>query len=399
MKKKLLILAVAGFALASCSSDETVNSLANSEANEINFRPLMTGVTRTAYSNGPISSFDTGDAFNVYASYKNAKYFQANFQKQAGSTFTSTPIYYWPGDLGTDYTFSEYNTAFGTTYADQSAFESAVGGSDRIKKMTFTAIFSATQKVDNPGIIEDFSPASSAGSQVDVLVAKTEVTSDAGTSGVPLTFYHALSQVIVKVKNTNADLNLAITDVMLGQVTTNGTFTYTGNGSAKVARTDWGAATSPARGSYTQSQAVNFTGTNDGSSDNAVVTLGSPWLIVPQVAVNTQEYNTANSTLPSIDGSTNPDIVGNFLALKMSITNHGNTISTTRWCCWPINQTFDPGYIYTFVIDAGSGGYQPVDTDNNKSGLDKVLPNAIVFSATCSIDPWVASGSDIPVNN
>ena len=46
MKKNLFILAVAGLALASCSSDETIASQATSQANEISFRPLVNNLTR-----------------------------------------------------------------------------------------------------------------------------------------------------------------------------------------------------------------------------------------------------------------------------------------------------------------------------------------------------------------
>ena len=45
MKKKLLILAVAGLALASCSNDETV---AVNESDAISFRPLINNATRHA---------------------------------------------------------------------------------------------------------------------------------------------------------------------------------------------------------------------------------------------------------------------------------------------------------------------------------------------------------------
>ena len=48
MKKNLFILAVAGLALASCSSDETVASQATSQANEISFRAFNNGMTRAA---------------------------------------------------------------------------------------------------------------------------------------------------------------------------------------------------------------------------------------------------------------------------------------------------------------------------------------------------------------
>ena len=362
MKKKLFFLAVAAVALASCSNDETIASQANSEANEISFRPLMTGVTRAAIDPGVKTGFATGNKFNVYADYAESKYFQTDFEKQASSTFTSANKYYWPSDLGTG---------------------------EPAKTMTFTAIYGATQKADNPGVIDDYTPATAAAAQVDVLVAKKAVTSNPGSAGVVLDFRHALSQIVVKVKNTNANLKLTISDVQIGQVKTVGDFAYTGNGTGKVAQGDWTPATA---GTYTQSSlGVTFTGTNGGTSDNQVITLGSPWLIVPQDKVNTAQYSTANTPAPTITSSTSPDIVGNYLALKMTIKNNdasGTVIASERWCCWPIDQDFDPGYKYVFVIDAGTGGYQPVDINNEKTDLDKVLPDAIVFSASCTIDDW-----------
>ena len=361
MKKNLLILAVAALAFASCSNDETV-AVNNSGGNEISFRPLVTGVTRAATDPGVMTAFATGNTFNVYADYAGSKYFQTDFEKQAGSTFTSEDKYYWPTDIGTG---------------------------EPVKTMTFTAIYGATQIANTPGAIDDYTPATTAASQVDVLVAKKAVTSNPGSTGVVLDFRHALSQIVVKVKNTNANLKLTISDVQIGQVKTIGDFTYSGDGTGKVSRSDWTPAT---EGTYTQSSlGVTFTGTNGGTSDNEVITLGSPWLIVPQAKVNTAQYSTANTPAPSITGSTAPDIVGNYLALKMTIKNNdasGTIIASERWCCWPINQDFNPGYKYVFIIDAGSGGYQPVDIDNNKTNLDPVLGDAIVFSASCTIVDW-----------
>lgn len=363
MKKNLLILAAAALSFAACSSDETLSTNeAAQDANVIGFRSFVNSATRAATDPGVMTAFDTGNKFNVYADYAGNKYFQADFEKQSGSTFTSENKYYWPSDLGTG---------------------------APVKTMTFTAIYGATQKADNPGVIDHYTPEAAAASQVDVLVAKKAVTSNPGSTGVVLDFRHALSQIVVKVKNTNANLKLTISDVQIGQVKTVGDFAYTGDGTGKVAQNNWTPATA---GTYTQSSlGVTFTGTNGGTSDNQVITLGSPWLIVPQDKVNTTEYSTANDPAPSITGSTAPDIVGNYLALKMTIKNNdasGTVIASERWCCWPIDQDFDPGYKYVFIIDAGSGGYQPVDINNDKTNLDPVLGDAIVFSASCTIVDW-----------
>ncbi|MBQ8157626.1 MAG: fimbrillin family protein [Prevotella sp.] len=368
MKKNLLFLAMAAVALASCSNDETTSvNESLKDANAISFRPFMNNITRGATDAGVMTAFATGNSFNVYADYDGSKYFQTDFTKQDGSTFTSSNKYYYPSDLG---------AAKGTE-------------PETYKTLTFTAIYGATQIANTAGAIDDYTPAAAATSQVDVLVAKRAITSSPGSTGVVLDFRHALSQIVVKVKNTNANLKLTISDVQIGQVKTIGDFAYTGDGTGKVAQSDWTPATP---GAYTQSSlGVTFTGTNGGTRDNEVVTLGSPWLIVPQDKVNTAEYSTANDPAPSITSSTTPNIVGNYLALKMTIKNNdasGTVIASERWCCWPIDQDFDPGYKYVFIIDAGSGGYQPVDINNDKTDLDPVLGDVIVFSASCTIADW-----------
>ena len=186
MKKNLFILAAAALAFASCSSDETVESAALSKSNEINFRPLLTSATRSANAAGVKSAFESGDIINVYADYKSGKYFQDNFTHD-GSYFSSAQKYYWPNDVTSNH-------------------------------VTFTAIWGATQKADNPGKIENYSPAAAAANQKDILVAK-HVSSDKEAQ-VTLNFRHALSQIYVNAKNTNPNLKVTISGVRIGYVKT-----------------------------------------------------------------------------------------------------------------------------------------------------------------------------------
>ena len=68
MKSKFYLLAAASIALASCSSDETLETYQKSNENvEISFRPLMNAVTRAANAAGPKAAFESGDKINVYA--------------------------------------------------------------------------------------------------------------------------------------------------------------------------------------------------------------------------------------------------------------------------------------------------------------------------------------------
>ena len=393
MKKNLFILAVAGLALASCSNDETVNSLATSGASEISFNSFMSGVTR-ASANGPMSNFADGDQINVYASYYNGtadvKYFQDDFTKQAGSTgFTSTQKHYWP-DM-----------------ADP-------------KKMTFTAIYGATQSTTTVGEITSYSPATAVADQKDVLVARH--VSDDKETPVPMNFRHALSQIVLKVKNDNPSLRITIKAFQIGYVDKTGTFQLDRTSTTSIPNTDtpeaaadgntgsittnvtllpatkWSntAATAPTS-NYIQTLTSDkvFNGTNT----SEVATLGSAWLLLPQTKTAGTDYvnSTANVT---VDANTEPNLNNAYFAVKMVIDSYNGSevtasLATERWCCWPVALTWNPGYKYTYTINLGDGGYQPADVDGT-AGLDPVLGDAIVFSPTCTIDAWVVSDSNVP---
>lgn len=384
MKKNLFILAVAGLALASCSNDETVNSLATSGANEISFRPLMTATTRTANAAGVKSTFESGDIIDVYAAYKNGKYFQDNFTSN-GSTFSSTNKYYWPADVATN-------------------------------NLTFTAIWGATQKVNTPGNVENYTPDAAAANQKDILVAKH--VSATKESPVVMNFRHALSQIFVNVKNTNPNLKVTITGVRIGYVKTASTlFAYSGdvtdtrelgssNNAANVALSDWTLVNFATPGSgetyannYKYDQTVTSTELIGNASDTAHPFAGgfTPWILLPQDMKAFDVDGSSNKLYANQkDGGTAadaPDLSGSYIALQMKIENYNGsavagTIADTQWCYWPITQGWTPGYKYTYTIDVAAGGYMPTDVDNDKI-LDPVLEGAVIeFSATCTIDAW-----------
>ena len=375
MKGNLLILAVACLALASCSNDETVAT--RHDPNEISFRPLIDGTTRsTAGPKAGGTNFETGDVINVYADLYHAstnshsKYFQADFTKQSTGGFTSVTKYYWP------------------------TFESG-------DKLTFTAIYGATQKDGTAGIIEAYSPATEAASQMDVMVAKKETT--AKEPAVVLNFRHALSQIEVKVKNSDATLDFDITGVRIGYVSTTGNFTYSGgatttqeeSGHTTAAQTlvpasDWTpvAVTDANTNKYDQAS----TGTITSTKAATALTSFNSWLLIPQ----TQTAATAYTAATQGTAASNPTLNGSYIALELEIYNYtGSTRSSKlvakQWCYWPCTFTWTPGFKYTYTVDLAGGGYQPINTKSAATTLDKVLGDVIVFSPDCSVDYWVTN--------
>ena len=384
--KKFFFLAVAAVALASCSNDETVEV---NQGEAISFRPLTTGMTRTANSTGLKSAFEEGDIINVHALYNSVQYFQDDFTMQATGGFTSTKPHYWPNDVTT-------------------------------KNVTFTAIWGTTQTAGTAGNFTLYSPATAAASQKDILVAKH--ASATKENPVLLNFRHALSQIFVKVQNTNANLKVTITGVRIGYIkTASSSFTYSGgvtdtqelgsaNNAANVAQGDWTLVDFATPGSG-ETYANNYKYDQDLTSSPTVLTstttaqdftgtLFKPWILLPQDMKTFTDadgdgiVDYANAKENGAAGDA-PDLGGSYIALEMTIENYDvanttatGTIVAKQWCYWPITTNWNPGYKYTYTIDVAGGGYMPTDTNNDKE-LDPVLAGAvIVFSPSCTIDAW-----------
>lgn len=369
--KKTFFFAAAALALASCSQDEVLEV---NRGEAISFRPIVNSVTR-AYSAGPITGFETGDKFNVYADFGSAMYFQADFTRGTAPEdgFWSAAKYYWPNDISAT------------------------------KAMTFTAVFGGTQTAGTAGEVANFSPAASADAQVDLLLAKH--VSKVKETPVLLNFRHALSQIAVKVANTEANFKITVSGVRVGYVAQTGTLTYTGDATdtretgsknaTLIAQTDWDntAATSANANKYDQTvTATELTGVVEAASAVALTGYNS-WLLLPQVLTDAENKYVTTATTASV-ASADPDLAGSYIALKMKVENYNGsavtgTVVSEQWCYWPITTSWLPGYKYTYTINAGSGGYQPADT-NNDGKLDPVLDNAVIwFSPSCTIDAWV----------
>ncbi len=364
MKKNLLILAVAALAFASCSNDETV-AVNNSGGNEISFRPLMTGVTRATYTAGVKTgtAFVADDQINIWATKgttPTAFFSNATFTYSTSAGFTSTPVYYWP------------------TIVDAST-----------NKLDFYASYGADQTA--AGVITGFAPSTS-GTHYDLLTANLGVTSKpaAGVAAGALAFKHALSQIEVKVKNTNANLEFVVSGVKIGYVAMNGTCTFTSGSPV------WSAVTVPTSASTNiYSQTVSDQVVT--SSDAAALTDVTNWMIVPQnlaltsgIRNHQKQYSSdAANGLASAD----PLLDCAYIAIEMIIRNATDdaTIVAKQWCYWPITTNLEAGKKYTYIVDLAGGGYQPCNTKTTtNTTLVPVLDNlGIWFAVASSIESWV----------
>lgn len=365
MKKNLLILAVAGLALASCSNDETVQSVATSNSNAISFRSLNDGLTRAAEK----SAFAANDVINVWCTKGASSYFNnATFTYAAGSYsgFSSNPPYYWP---------------------------STVDASDN--KMTFYATYAGTQTA--AGQISSFTPETDADDQVDLLCSKLECSTKPAAGEAVLAFKHALSEIVVQAKNSNSNLNITVSKVKVGYVAHTGALNFT-TGSPVWTNTN---PTGPAVTAdvYSQDLSSDLVLT----SSAATLTGTAAWMILPQdltlnqsgegKMVYTKAYKTGTQGSASSAANLNCAYIALELLFQDATTDA--TVVAKQWCYWPITTNWLAGKKYTYIIDAAQGGYQPTNVDETEATtLDEILGGLeIRFSTSTTIEAWVTESN------
>lgn len=405
MKKRITFFAFAA-ALAfcySCSNDETVATNDNAASNEISFRPVVSGVTRSATDPQVKTAFAATNVINVWADYDSQKYFYDAYTYSTDpSAFNSADKHYWPATVSNEH------------------------------PVTFTATYGGVTQTAG-GTFAGFTPATSASNQIDLLVAKH--VSESKENPVLLNFRHALSQIAVKVKNTNANLRFVVHGVRIGYVATAATnFVLAFDNSAANSNTQQQAASgslttgadliSSSSWTLTAATSANANKYDQTLTANSCVIEGEtasdielnsathgfyPWLLLPQTmkAFTTdshggsgKEYVSKSSTGTHAD---DPDLSGTYIALQLTIQNWNGTTATggivdTKWCYWPIDglSAWNPGKKYIYTVDVAGGGYLPTDNDNDGK-LDTIL-DEIVISPSCTIDVWNVQ-SDLDVNN
>lgn len=367
MKKKLLIFAVAGFALASCSSDETVASQATSEVNEISFRPLVAGQTR-AYSDVTTDNLSSFYA-EAYNHSDNSSYFTKTTFTKSSSNYVSATKYYWPssGDLDFIAFYPDVDAQF--THSTWN---------------TFT-----------------LSPADDVSTHNDYVVAATiEQTKAASTTGVPMHFKHLGAQIILKVYNSkgtaSGNLKATVTGWKIGYISKSGSYTFASSTATATAITAPTIASGSQKAEnvpngYSQTvSSVEISGESYDTSGEATQ-LGTPVIIVPQTA---ELFNNASKYGPG--GYLN----GAYIAVEMLIedlsgNDLANATSNDFWAAWPITNNWVAGTKYTYTIDLSQGGYVERDVAGNT--VKPWLAGAEIFFSSVDVTPWAeTSGS---VNN
>lgn len=347
MKKKLLILAVAGFALASCSNDETVASQVNTGANEISFRTNVNGVTRAA----DITSASDLKSFKVYAfetSTTSTAYIN-NVEFVGPTTYSSTQKYYWPN----------YNLDFYAWSAN------SVAHGNRNTNVTPTDYHTFAVTAD-----------ATAGNQADFIYAvKTNVANPNGAV-TALSFAHQESKIILKVKNSADNLDFNITAWKIVYPDNVGTVTF--------------ASTTPTWSANTD-QSVSNVFTSDFSTSSVDISaqtaeasqVGETQIMIPQDITKPTAYTGAAGT----------NIAGPYIAVQYTASISSTSYQAQVWGCWPIpTTTWAAGTQYTYTIDIADGGYFETNQDAD-TGLDPILANNVIKFASVTVSSWTDGGN------
>ena len=367
--KKLFFFAIAALGLAACSNDEVVDTIATSEANEINFRPFANNVTRGVDVDQTWLE-TTLNGFTVRATVNGtgAEYMPENHYTYNAGTYTSTTKYYWPSTDALDF------------------FAWAASGSD-VSHTASTYAFTVT-------------PNATASAQSDLVVAcaKGKTKTSNGVSGVPLNFRHAESKVTITLTNSNASaLDFIIRDASICNVKNSGVFTFdntaAGPTTETTGRTTTSAGTFLARdGQWADVVDPATTTTSYTQAITTLTTLSNDWILIPQALTYSTQYS---------DADENKAFTAACIKISLKIKNHDNQafiIGAAEGdndgyvtAMWPISAPVGgwmPGMKYTYSVDLAGGGY----FDRNSTGdmdLDPILVGAEIKFVPVTVDAWV----------
>lgn len=282
------------------------------------------------------------------------------------------------------------------------------------KQYTFMAFATGKDNKANltPTITKDnitldtYTPSTTLADQLDLLVAKG-TGSKAGneTTGATLDFDHILSQIQIKVKNTNENRKYIIKGVRISNVNGTATYTFTpGNAANQHAWTD---IKTPSQYVLNQDAAITLDDQNKVVNDLLVGANSA--MLIPQ------GITPWDGAVPTGPNATFANVTGSYISLLINVQkkNNGNweqvypkadapDDTKFAWTAIAIpTVTWANGnkYIYTLDLSKGAGKVDSVDPGKDwdqkkepKPGED-FLGGEIFFKVT--VKAWIDSAIDV----
>lgn len=365
MKIKTLFLATAALAaLASCSNDETVDV---NQGSGIRMKAFLNKATTRAAEMDPAGIAGVG-GFKVHAYCANNAGFNFTdvFKNANGGTgdWNSDNKHYWPSDDS---------------------------------EMEFFAYAPTTTRAATDGkTIPNYTiSATSATGQTDLVVGyNTGKKSTHEANGLEMNFRHALSQVVVKAKNSNANMKVEVIGVKVGYVNSKGTLTM------PTATTTNNAALLPSASWTGHADILNYTA---GSADRTTAVGGTVveldgtvkdlqfgeggFMLLPQTQEKWGGVGAADGAyLAVLCRISQNDGTGKFNLLypKPADVAAGENYG---YSAVPVKMEWELGKKYTYTLDFfGNGGGGQVDPEKPGGG-DEIVGGPIKFTVT--VDAWV----------
>ena len=338
--------------VASCSQDRLVGL---GQDTPIQFRAVMDRQTKaTALSTGMtdfnVTAWKGGDDHASVQPHID----QADYERGTDGTYVSANKYFWPHTGSLEF----------YAYAPKAT---AANGLVRNSELSYTV-----------------TPFDNTDNQIDLVFAKNSGTKDQNAAGVTLNFRHTMSQVRIKVKNTNPSLVFNVTDWMIAGVDGSATFVF----DDAVANTNTHAANSQYtldRDMWSDNDSRDKNYTKDFTARN-VTSTNSTWGQLPGSAILIPQERAAATAYEGSNAPQNP-LNGAYVAIRYEAhdASDGEEMAAAgTWGCWPVKFDWQPGFSYNYTIDLSEFGYKPAGTDEP----EPVMNQATVRFVDVEVDRW-----------
>jgi len=399
MKKLLFLVPLAAVALASCSNDEQISRATVSDTQELTIRPIVGNTTRAVITDANF------DQFTVKANVTDG-----SFWKVTGTEAPTSA----PG--GDGYVVNSFTDKVFKNGGKWDLFNAAESGykwywSSKNANGTFVGYNQDAGSFTVQDAIAD---------QKDVLVASNAGTASEFSNGVPMLFRHALSQIVIKADNKDADIRqIKVGGVRLHNIFSEATLAHPNPASIKTTAGDFDWTTTsytPWSGLATAKKYVYYhNGTAPAANnvyDGTTITLNAtaqditfqgPALMLPQTVAAATALTTASATggyfdvlvqVQDLEKATTE--AGRYIYPKPEGTSPSFTQSYA-WVAVPVDIAWKPGFKYTYVLHFSKDGIgkQSPDTEGgnptpdpeHQPGTD-VVDNPVPLYFTVTIDEW-----------
>lgn len=368
--------AATAIALSSCSSEETKDV---AKSSNITFRSTVglnsrgTEATTDNLKNIWVSAWADDDV--VFTKEQFAK-------KGAGTTFESVGgPWFWEKDK--NYTFMAFATGK----------ENMDGVTPTISKDFIT--------------LTDYAPSTNLAEQLDLLVAQgTGTKVDNQTTGVNLNFDHILSQIQIKVQNTNENVKYTIKGVRISNVKGKGNYTFTPADDPN--KHAWDNLSTPSQ--YVLGQGVDITLDENNKNVTDLLTATNSAMLIPQgiTAWDGQAPNQVGATFANVNGSyisllinvQKKNAAGAWEQVYPKADAPNNKSAWTAVAIPAVTWANGNKYIYTLDLSRGAGKVDPVEpgpdhTDKDPKPGEDILGGEIFFKV--EVKAWTPTDQTVPM--